>query len=219
MDGMHDIGGVQGFGPIAVGDDGPPFHHPWEARMMAISEAVTNDPGWTIDWWRHVRELITPYDYLTRPYFDQWMQVFAALLIDSGLATVGEVARGVPTQGAPVPRLGPPMRPEQVVAASRHATDYRRPSDAAPAFRVGDEVTARASGAAGHTRLPRYARGRRGRIHAYRGVHLLPDAGARGVEQVEPLYTIVFDARALWPEAAGRRDRVFLDLWESYLEA
>jgi nitrile hydratase subunit beta len=217
MDSVHDIGGVQGFGPIATADDGRPFHHAWEARMWGINEAMTGDPGWTIDWWRHVRELIGPIDFLTRPYFDQWMQVYAALLVDSGLATVAELARG--EARGPKPDLGTPMSAAKVpAAAARRDTDFHRDTGAAPAFAVGGRVTTRSLGATGHTRLPRYARGRPGIVHAYRGNHLLPDAGARGIERAEPLYTIAFRAADLWPEATGRPDRVFLDLWESYLE-
>lgn len=215
MDGVHDLGGLQNFGPVATADDGRPFHADWEGRMWGINEALTSDPGWTIDWWRFVRELIEPTDYLTRPYLDQWFQVYAALLIDSGIATVAEVASG--KAQAPGPALGPPMRAGDVRKALTAKTDYSRKIAAAPAFAVGDRVTASAVGNAGHTRLPRYVRGRSGVIHAHHGAHLLPDAGARGREQAEHLYGVVFRAADLWPEAQGSRDRIFLDLWESYL--
>jgi nitrile hydratase len=89
---------------------------------------------------------------------------------------------------------------------------------AAPAFAPGDLVRAKDHGISGHTRLPAYLRGRPGRIEALHGAHVLPDANARGEARAEPLYTVAFEASALWPEAASRRDRVFLDLWESYLE-
>ena len=73
-------------------------------------------------------------------------------------------------------------------------------------------------GATGHTRLPAYVRGRVGVIHAHHGAHVLPDASARGEERPEHLYSVAFSADALWPEASGRAEKVFLDLWESYLE-
>ena len=216
MDGVHDLGGVQGFGPIDIDRDERAFHHDWEARMWGLNEAMTGDPGWTIDWWRHVRELILPLDYLSRPYFDQWAQVYAALLIDSGLATVTEVATGKAASSGPA--LGPPMSAAQVAEASRRTTDFRREGGAKPAFVAGQKVRARLAGAAGHTRLPRYVRGRPGIIHAYHGDHLLPDAGAKGQERAEPLYAVAFRAADLWPDAAASADRIFLDLWESYLE-
>ena len=216
MDGVHDLGGVQGFGPLEIDPDERAFHHDWEARMWGLNEAMTGDPGWTIDWWRHVRELILPLDYLSRPYFDQWAQIYAALMIDSGLATVEEVATG--KAKGPRPDFGPPMQAKEVAEAARRTTDFRRDGGAKPAYLLGQKLRARLTGAVGHTRLPRYVRGRPGTIHAYHGNHLLPDAGAKGQHHAEPLYTVAFAAADLWPEHAGSRDRIFLDLWESYLE-
>lgn len=216
MDGIHDLGGREGFGPIDVQEREVPFHHPWEARMWSIA-MLTGAPDWTIDWWRHVRELIEPADYLTRRYFDQWMQTQAAALIDSGLFTLAELTGGV---GSPLsPRPVAPLRRSDVLAqVAAMARDYSRVLAAPPVFAAGDPVRARAFGDLGHTRLPAYVRGRSGTIYAHHGAHLLPDAGARGEERAEHLYSVVFAAGSLWPEAAGRRDRVYLDLWESYLE-
>jgi nitrile hydratase subunit beta len=216
MDGIHDLGGREGFGPIDVNEREVPFHHPWEPRMWAIA-FLTGARDWTIDWWRHVRELIDPADYLTRRYFDQWMQTQTAAMIDSGMLTVEEIAGGA---CAPAPRsTAAPMRRSDVVArVATGAIDYSRKIDRPPVFAPGDRVRARAMGAAGHTRLPAYVRGRAGEIHAHHGAHLLPDAGARGEERAEHIYSVRFTTDTLWPEAAGRRDRVYLDLWESYLE-
>ncbi len=220
MDGVHDLGGVQGFGPIKSDEGEAVFETDWEARMWGINKAIAKDPSWTLDWWRHVRELIDPVDYLTRPYFDQWMQIHAALMVDSGYATVEELAAA--RAGGPGAALGadirPPMGPEMVAEAKRASTDYRRDVGPGPRFAVGDQVVTRACGDRSHTRLPRYAMGRPGVIEAYSGTHVLPDASARGEERAEPLYSVAFRACDLWPEAEGRRDRVFLDLWESYLE-
>ena len=216
MDGVHDLGGRQGFGPIAVDEPEEPFHAAWEARMWGIARALRRPPEWTIDWWRHGRELIDPADYLTRPYYDQWMQTYAALLVDSGLVSVAELAAGSAQTSAP--DLGAPMTPEAVPEAATAMTRYDREMARAPAYAVGDRVRAKAMGATGHTRLPAYVRGRLGVIEACRGAHLLPDAGARGEERAEPLYAVGFEAAVLWPEAGERRDRVYVDLWESYLE-
>jgi nitrile hydratase len=217
MDGIHDLGGRQGFGPVAVDEPEEPFHHPWEGRMWGIARSLGGMvPGWNIDWWRHGRELIEPVDYLTRPYYDQWMQNYAALLIDSGVATVDEVASGHSSTAPAATK--PPMTAEDVGVAKAAMARFDRPVDGAPAFAVGDRVRTRALGAAGHTRLPGYARGRSGTVHACHGGYVLPDASARGEERAEILYSVVFEAGELWPEAGGRRDRVFIDLWESYLE-
>lgn len=216
MSRIHDMGGRLDQGPIILDQDEKPFHAEWEARMWGINEAMEGDPGWTLDWWRYVRELISPEDYLKRPYFDQWMQVYAAMMVDSGVAGIDEIASGK-AQG-PKPSFGQPMRAEDVAKASRRAADFRRPATEAPAFAIGDQVMAKTITGIAHTRLPAYVMGKPGIVHALRGNHLLPDAGARGQEQAEPLYTIGFAGADLWPESEGKRDRVFVDLWESYLE-
>src|SRR5262249_34115052 len=187
-----------------------------EGRVWSIVMS-TRAADWTIDWWRHVRELIDPADYLTRRYFDQWMQTQTAALIDSGILTVEEVASRDPVP-ARKPTSSPMQRSDVVARVASFAKDYSRKIDAPPAFAAGDKVRARSMGAAGHTRLPAYVRGRVGVIHAHHGAHLLPDVGARGEKRAEHLYSVAFQADALWPEASGRRDRVYLDLWESYLE-
>lgn len=216
MDGVHDMGGLQGFGPVKADEPERAFKADWEARMWGINKAITKDPGWNLDWWRHVRELIDPLDYLTRPYFDQWAQLYAALMVDSGHASVAELASG--TASRPGTALSPPMAPGAIAEARRATADYRRDSGGAPAFAPGDRVVTRSSGAPGHTRLPRYAMGRSGVVEAYHGNHILPDASARGEKRAEPLYSIVFHRGDLWPDAADGKDSVALDLWESYLE-
>ena len=216
MDGVHDIGGRQGFGPIAVDENEEPFHAPWEGRMLGIARGMRQLPGWNIDWWRHSRELIDPLDYLSRPYYDQWMQTYAALLIDSGIASVEEITKGS-SSTAPFD-FGRPLPPEAVATLRTSFNRFDRDIARAPAFAVGAEVRAASRGRPGHTRLPGYVRGRRGTIAGYRGAHIFPDANSQGDERAEPLYSVSFTASELWPEAEGQRDRVYLDLWESYLE-
>lgn len=216
MDGTHDLGGRQGFGRVDAAEPEEAFHSAWEARMFAIGMLV-GGPGWTIDWWRHGRELIDPAEYLLRPYFDHWMQTVAALLVDSGLASPEEVAAGRAL--APVTSSMPRLGPAEAAAMPRHRDQqFDRPSSRSPLFHVGQGVRAKAMGTVGHTRLPGYARGRAGRVTYVRGHHVLPDASARGQEMAEPLYTVVFAAAELWPEAAHSKDEVMIDLWESYLE-
>lgn len=216
MDGIHDLGGREGYGPIDVDEPPEPFHHPWEARVLGIVRAFTRPSRYSIDWFRHVRECIGPADYLTRPYYDQWLQTYAAMMIDSGHATVEELATG--RSKGPIPGIPPPMPPDEVATAKKAMARFDRETNRAPAFAAGDSVTTRAFGARGHTRLPQYARGRPGRIEIFRGFHVLPDTNMTGDGPAEPLYTVSFAAADLWPEANGRKDRVYLDLWESYLE-
>lgn len=138
-------------------------------------------------------------------------------MIDSGMITLEELIAG--SAGAAAQPGGPAMSLEEVLLADAGlACDFSREIDTPPRFAPGDPVRALSMGATGHTRLPAYARGRSGTIHAHHGAHLMPDAAARGEERAEHLYSVAFDAAALWPEAGVRRDRVFIDLWESYLE-
>lgn len=183
----------------------------WSIAML------TDAADWTIDWWRHVRELIDPADYLTRRYFDQWMQTQTAALIDSGVLTLEEVVAGDRVSARSL--TGSPLQRRDVVDAyASFAKDYSRKIDTPPIFTKGEQVRARLMGAFGHTRLPAYVRGRIGLIHAHHGAYILPDASARGDKRAEHLYSVVFQANVLWPEAGSRPDKVFLDLWESYLE-
>ncbi len=216
MDGIHDLGGKQGYGPIDVGESNDPFHEAWEARMLGIVRAMSRPVPWSIDWFRHVRELIEPVDYLTRPYYDQWLQTYAAMMVNSGVATVEELASGKST--AAIPDLAPPTPPEAVAGAIRKTARFDRPAAEPPRFATGDAVRARLDANPGHTRLPQYVRGREGVVTALHGAHVLPDASAAGIERAEALYTVGFAATELWPEATAGGDRVHLDLWESYLE-
>lgn len=216
MDGVHDLGGVQGFGPVNPDKDERPFKATWEGRMWGINKGISGVPGWSIDWFRHVRELIEPVDYLTRPYFDQWAQTYGAMLVDSGVVTIEELATGISAR--PALERRPPMQASAVAAAARSIKDFSRAANAAPRFLAGDILTTRSMGAAGHTRMPRYVRGRRGRVHACHGAFLVADESAFGREIAEPLYTVGFLATDLWPETGARNDRVFVDLWERYLE-
>jgi nitrile hydratase beta subunit len=216
MDGVHDLGGREGFGPIRDKDDDKPFHEEWETRAFGMAQSSAGGAGWTIDWFRHCRELIPPIDYLTRPYFDQWVATLAAQMIDEGYLTLEELKSGA---SAFTPQ---PDYPAGTAGASRafvaNPKSYAMEAASSPRFVLGDAVHARISGDPGHTRLPGYVRGRSGVVHAHHGGHILPDASARGEMRAEHLYTVSFAASELWPEAKASRDRVFVDLWESYLE-
>lgn len=214
MDGMHDIGGRQGFGRIDVNESDDPFHAPWEARVFGIIRAFTRASDWNVDWFRHCRELIEPVDYLTRDYYDQWLLTYAAMMINSGMVTVEELASG--RSGAPLAGFPAPLSPAAVASAKKAMTDYQREATAEPQFAVGQTVKTVSHGHSGHTRLPAYARGRYGMIESYHGFHVLPDANARLMPRAEPLYTVAFDRAELWPEVPAHRGSVYLDLWESY---
>jgi nitrile hydratase len=215
MDTLHDIGGRQGFGAVRWQKDRAEkaFDEDWQGRawaMCMLTFAGWRDKPeiWTLDWFRHVRERIEPVDFLTRDYYDQWVQSLAATLIDNGTITLQELVPGA--RSDPAWSAGSGTRP----AAATATGDAREP---VPLFKVGDRVSTKPSVEAFHTRLPGYVRGRTGVIEESHGSRPLADASAAGVIKPEPLYTVGFEAGELWPEAQGRRERVFVDAWESYL--
>jgi nitrile hydratase beta subunit len=216
MDGMHDLGGREGFGPIRDKDDNQPFHAQWETRAFGMAQSSAGGTAWSIDWFRHCRELIVPTDYLTRPYLDQWVTTLAAQMVDEGYLTLEEIKAGT---SAFVPQPG---YAAETAAASRafvtNPKSYALEVSSSPCFSPGDAVRALMAARSGHTRLPGYVRGRTGVIHAHHGGHILPDASTQGEIRAEHLYTVSFAAAQLWPEAEFAEDRVFVDLWESYLE-
>jgi nitrile hydratase len=218
MDGIHDLGGKQGYGPIAVDESDPPFHHDWEGREWGIAQCART-PGITIDWWRYCRELILPEDYLGRPYFDSWAQTDFATYVEAGWMTLAEISAVKSNVNAPRHAVGmPAMTLQQVLQEDRdHAVRFDAEVDSSPAFTAGQPVMTARHGNNGHSRLPQYARGRRGTVQAYNGAHVFPDLSAAGEEIHQHCYNVMFTAAELWPEAATSRDKVYLDLWESYL--
>ena len=215
MDGVHDLGGKQGFGPIDVDEVEIPFHADWEGRMWAIAQCARS-PDWTIDWWRHVRELIDPIDYLSRPYFDSWTQTHIAAFIDSREFTLDEILSGQSANALADPQASQGYE-DILTAIEAQADRFDRETEAQPAYQVGDKIFTRQLLPGHHTRLPAYARGKPGMIHAQHGAHVFADASAQGNEIAQHLYSVVFEAGDLWIEAGNRNDRVFIDLWESYL--
>jgi nitrile hydratase beta subunit len=223
MDGIHDLGGRQGFGPVEWKPDehGSAFHEPWQARTWAISMLMfskwrRDNNGWTLDWWRHVLERIDPADYLAMNYFDKWAQSCMAVLIDDGTANMSDFVGNVlepPAAGFTRPGKGAKSDAD-ATAATRGVGD----GASKPKFGVGDIVKAKPSVNAMHTRLPAYARGRSGSINACHGWQMLPDASAKGEVRKEHLYTVAFMASDLWPESTGLMDKIYIDLWESYIE-
>jgi len=217
MNGIHDMGGMHGFGPAAREVDEPVFHAAWEARLFAIRHAMGAWGKWNIDGSRYSREIIAPEEYLRMSYYERWLAGLVTQMVEAGLVTEEEVRSGRPAAGThkATPALAP-NAVERVLARSPAMRDV----PIAPRFRPGDAVRTCNLNPAGHTRLPRYARGKTGTIVRYHGVHVFPDTSAHGLgEQPQPLYCVRFEARTLWGESAGARESMHLDLWESYLEA
>lgn len=218
MDGIHDLGGKQGFGHIEVsGDEEPPFHAEWEARMWGITLAYSRPSNWNSPQFRYTREQEAPLKYLERPYLDQWYKAHACMLVGSELITLDELTAGE-SNGKRVLNLRSPMSAQDVHRIKCKTSSKKNQHDvSAPRYQVGDSVRTSIAGDPGHTRLPAYARGHCGVISAFHGGHPLDDASARGESRIEPLYTVMFEVAELFPERIDSPDRVHLELWESYL--
>lgn len=218
MNGVHDMGGMHGLGALDPAPGEPLFHAPWEARALAITLAMAAWGRWNIDASRYARELIPGADYLRMSYYEKWITALVSLIGQTGLASPEELRTG--RADPERPRQSPTLTADRVAAVLRRGGPADRPSSRRPLFQPGQAVRARTLNPVGHTRLPRYARGKLGAIEACHGAHVFPDSNAqmRG-EAPQPLYTVRFGARELWGQAANPRDSVSLDLWEDYLEA
>ena len=218
MNGVHDMGGMHGLGPIAPDPDEPLFHAPWEARVLALTLALGRWGRWNIDASRHQRELIPGPDYLRMSYYEKWFAGLVAVATNAGLITRAEVDSGRPDPGAA--KLTPPLTADGVPAMLAGGGPASRPSERVAQYAVGDQVRVRNFNPISHTRAPRYTRGRLGIIQRLHGAHVFPDSNAHFQgENPQPLYTVAFTARELWGEDASPRDRVYADLWEDYLDA
>ncbi|MGH6922462.1 MAG: nitrile hydratase subunit beta [Propylenella sp.] len=217
MNGPHDLGGAQGFGPIAPEPDEPAFHAKWERRVFALTLAMGGTGAWTLDMSRQARERIPPADYLASSYYEIWLRGLERLTVEKGLATAAEVASGKASE--PPVSLPQKVTADNVAAAlAKGAPTEREPSSPAR-FKVGDMVRARVMNPSSHTRLPRYLRGRKGRIAAVRGVHVFADASAAGRgEDPRWLYSVTFDSPEVWGPEGRNGDEIAIDLWDPYLE-
>ena len=217
MNGIHDLGGMTCFGPVRREADEPVFHADWERRVFALSHAALAFVG-PVDRFRHAIERMPPADYLTTSYYEHWLAGMETLLQEFGYLTNGEIESGRVAHLGELPH--PPPTAEMFEALVRGgAPAIRDAGRVKPALKVGDQVRARNLEIPGHTRLPRYVRGRIGVITAHHGSHVFPDTVAHDLgENAQPLYTVRFEARELWGDNVERRDCVYIDLWEDYLE-
>ena len=217
MNGVHDMGGMHGLAPLVVEPNEPVFHEPWEGRVNALVNAVGAWGRWNIDAGRHQQERMPATDYLRASYYERWLFALIENAIRHGLVTREEVQNGRPASG---PKLTPPLQASMVIELRRRGNSTARSTERQPRYRSGDAVRTRNIHPLTHTRLPRYTRDKRGVVVAVHGAHVFPDTNAQFQgENAQPLYTVKFDARTLWGEAANSRDTVCLDLWEDYLEA
>jgi nitrile hydratase len=215
MNGIHDMGGMHGMGPIEYRANEPVFHEPWEGRAWGLVRTI--GPYGRGRWGssRYDLERTPPADYLRVSYYERWFLMLVNRLLRSGLITPEELASGKADASRQAPeRLPAPPRP---LAAPASRVDAQQK----PAFKINQRVRARNSNPEGHTRLPRYTRGKIGTVVRFNGAFALQDTDTNGIwlgGRPQEVYTVRFTARELWGHDASPRDTVHVDLWEDYLE-
>jgi nitrile hydratase len=220
MDGAHDLGGMQGFGPVVVPGADLPYHAPWEARVFALHMLVgIQDLGGGASG-RATREEMPAAEYLAASYYERWLWSAERRLERKGILAPGEVERMMERleAGEPEPRREDPRLEARAVEELRRAGPPLAPATGAR-FAVGDQVRVRRMRPARHTRCPRYVRGATGRVERVQGLDAPPELAAYGEPATpEPVYAVAFDSRSLWGEDGQPAWTVLVDLWEGYLE-
>jgi nitrile hydratase subunit beta len=217
MNGVHDMGGMHGMGAIKEDKNEPVFHATWEGRAYGVTRAMGAWRLWNLDASRFQRELIAPVDYFRMSYYERWIVGLVELMLKNKLVTRTELESGKPDEGAAV--RTPTFTADKVPALIAKGVPARRDVPAAANFRVGQRVRGRNINPVGHTRLPRYARGKFGTVDRDHGVFVFPDTNALFLgEKPQHVYSVRFDARELWGEQASQRDSVYVDMWDDYIE-
>ncbi len=222
MNGVHDMGGMHGMGPVEAERDEPVFHGEWERRAFAINVASGFLGKWNIDMSRYAREQMPPAEYLATSYYEHWLWGLEKLLVDQGILTRAAIAARLAGRTAPLAPAPAGLRvleAPDVPKALQNRRAARMADPVPPRFKPGDPVVTKNMNPIGHTRLPRYARGRRGMVDRDHGVFVFADAAAAGRgRQPQHVYSVRFPARELWGPEASARDAIYIDLFEPYLE-
>jgi nitrile hydratase len=220
MNGVHDMGGMQSFGPInpEPENEEPVFHAEWERRIFALTLAAGALGQWNIDKSRYARESQAPAQYLRNSYYETWLAGLETLLVENGLVSADELASGRPGRPAAPQLMDRMLKPDAVAAALARGDAFRMDDELPARFMVGEQVRVRNEHPLGHTRAPRYARGREGVVDRDHGVFVFADESAAGNKVGQHCYSVRFSAQELWGEDASPQDCVFIDLWDDHLE-
>lgn len=217
MDGIHDMGGMDGFGPIPIEQDEPVFHAPWEGRVWALNSALGALGKWNIDSGRYTMEQLDPALYLQSAYYQRWLCRTENILIAHDMVTRQELES--PPERCKVKSQGRALSVDEIFTRQRQARSARVDEDVAAQFKVGETVRARNIHPKGHTRIPRYVRGKTGVIDRDHGVFIFPDTNAVFAgKKPQHLYSVRFSAQEIWGPDTASADKVYVDMWDDYLE-
>ena len=217
MNGIHDMGGMDNFGPIITEENEPVFHEDWERAVFANTLALVGAGYFCVDEMRRSTEKIPPIQYLSSSYYENWLESLINILREKNVITAEELQEGesLRTNGTVLP----PLPKEGAEFITSNPLPTLQELEQSPLFQVGDKVTAKVIHPAHHTRLPRYIRGKQGTVEKINGAFLLPDSNAHGdAENPQHNYSVRFSARELWGSDAPPKDCLFIDLFESYME-
>jgi len=216
MNGIHDMGGLQGLGELDYEAAGPVYHAVWEGRVHAMATALRATPSFG-GFFRPEIEGIPAADYLRMSYYERWLAAIIARLVANGLTTRAEIASGRAVPGSP--KATPALTPEEARTDPFRTPQDEHDLDVPARFAVGARVRGRNRHPTTHTRMPRYTRGRVGTVERDRGVFDLPDTAVYAQDpRPQHVYLVRFTARELWGDTASPRDTLYIDLWEDYLE-
>lgn len=216
MDGIHDMGGMDNFGPVVPEQNEPVFHEDWERTVFAHLIAMLGAGYFSVDEVRRATEMIPPAKYLNSSYYEKWLESALALLYEKGVLTPEEIEQGKSlregTKRPPLPKQGAEFVLNNPVPASLDV-------EVAPKFKPGDRIVTRNMHPHHHTRIPRYVRAKRGVVEKDYGVFLLPDTNAHGgPDTPQHVYSVRFTARELWGDSAPPNDSLYIDLFDGYME-
>jgi len=216
MNSIHDMGGMHGLGPVVAEHSDHVFHEYWQGRVFALRMACSFHRKWNADMGRYARERMPAANFLTASYYERALYTLETLLVENGLVTSAELSSGNSTGKAEVSGV---LQPSAVAAIVRSRRKSRIDEEIAPHFNVGDRVMTLNEHPIGHTRLPRYARGRQGVIDRDHGVFVFADSNAMTRDRKpQHLYGVRIAATELWGDNASPRDSVYLDLWDDHLK-
>ena len=199
MDGMHDLGGKQGFGKISY----PPASHEetWEPLARALSALAVQKKIYNMDEYRHAIERMAPVHYLSAPYYERVLTATATLLVEKGIVT----AEALTVRVDGTFPLSKPIGPGRQSAPAQN-------------FSIGETVQVKNEFVSGHTRMPGYIRGKQGVVVAKSPPYPFPDAAAHNMQVTEePTYDVRFRSADLWPDSSDDA-LIHVGVFQSYLE-
>ena len=219
MNGVHDLGGMHGYGPVIREENEPVFHADWERRVCAVNIALGFSGSWSVDESRSSIEQMGAAPYLTTSYYEHWLHSIEDLLVRKGIATEAELKTGHHATSSRAGKTITPVTKDQVWPFFQHGGSLEMPAKDGPRFKVGDAVIIRNNNPVHHTRVPRYARGKRGTVVALHGSFAFADTRAQGLgDNPQHLYTVRFEGAELWGTDTEPREAVYLDMYDSYRE-